>query len=518
MAEKETLSTVEILEEIPEVDISDSVRDFAGQNGDYYVREFKKIQSSQSGYCWTFNIASAAFGPLWATARGLWGLFWIFAVCEMVLLVMLGSGLWSDLGADKFERAERLQANYETMLERAATAREAGDEEGAQSFEKRSENLVRAREKALAEGAALQAGGTNLMIIAIVGLIILKVFEGCSANIAYERQYSRWRGDRTVRSDFNWAIGALGVAIVSFVYIVTLLRFTTSNPSELITDFPIGNQYYLAIASWIDYWFDLASSNFAFLFQGVSRGIRIILDGVETLLVGTPWPVVMAIIVIFAYRSAGARVAVFTAAALAYIAVLGYWEKSMATVALLGTASFLCVAIGIPLGVLFARNQRAFNFGRPVLDLMQTLPSFVYLIPIIAFFGTGKPPGILASMIFGLPPIVRLTTLGLRQVPKDVVEAARAFGATNTQILRNIEIPLATPSIMAGVNQTILMCLSMVVIAALIDAKGLGYDVLVALQYAAKGQGILAGVAILFCAIVIDRVIQGKFKDTEKGG
>jgi len=242
------------------------------------------------------------------------------------------------------------------------------------------------------------------------------------------------------------------------------------------------------------------------------------LDAVETVLVATPWPVVMAVIVIFAYRSAGIRVAIFTTAAMAYIAVLGFWEKSMATVALLGTASFLCVAIGIPLGVWFARSQRAFNFARPILDLMQTMPSFVYLIPIIAFFGTGKPPGILASMIFGLPPIIRLTTLGLRQVPRDVVEAARAFGATNAQILRDIEVPLATPSIMAGVNQTILMCLSLVVIAALIDAKGLGYDVLVALQYAAKGQGILAGIAILFCAIVIDRVIQGKFKDTDKGG
>ena len=514
----ETIGTVEILDVIPEVDISDSVKEFAGTNGEYYAREFKKVQSSKSGYCWTFNLGSAVFGPLWATARGLWGLFWVFSLLEMVFLVMLGLGVWGDLGADKIARAERLQANYEKMMTRVENAREQGDEEGVASFEKRAENLAKARDKATAEGEIARAGGTRLLVIAIIGLVLLKIFEGWIANIAYERQYSRWRGDRAVRSGLSWPVGILGFTIIAFVYAVTLLRFTTASPPDVITEFPIGNTYYLAIASWIDYWFDLASQNFAFLFQGVSRGIRLILDGVETLLVGTPWPVVMAVIVIFAYRSAGIRVAIFTAAALIYIAVLGYWQKSMATVALLGTASFLCVAIGIPLGVWFARSQRAFNFARPVLDLMQTLPSFVYLIPIIAFFGTGKPPGILASMIFGLPPIIRLTTLGLRQVPKDVVEAARAFGATNAQILRNVEIPLATPSIMAGVNQTILMCLSMVVIAALIDAKGLGYDVLVALQYAAKGQGILAGVAILFCAIVIDRVIQGKFKDTEKGG
>ncbi len=514
----ETISTVEILEEIPEVDISDSVREFAGQNGDYYTREFKRIQASEHGFCWTFNLGSAAFGPLWATARGLWGLFWIFSVVEMVLLVMLGLGLWGDLGSDKFNRADRLQVNYERMLDRVETAQEKGDTEGVASFQKRADSLAKARDKALAEGEAIKAGGTRLLIIAIIGLALMKLFEGWVANIAYERQYSRWRGDRTVRSGLNWSIGLLGLVIIAFVYAVTLIRFTIGNPPEYIAEFPIGNTYYQLLSGWIDHWFDLASQNFAFLFLGVSRAIRIILDGVETLLVATPWPVVMAVIVIFAYRSAGARVAVFTAAALVYIAVLGYWQKSMATVALLGTASFLCVAIGIPLGVWFARSQRAFNFGRPVLDLMQTMPSFVYLIPIIAFFGTGKPPGILASMIFGLPPIIRLTTLGLRQVPKDVVEAARAFGATDRQILKDIEIPLATPSIMAGVNQTILMCLSLVVIAALIDAKGLGYDVLVALQYAAKGQGILAGVAILFCAIVIDRVIQGKFKDTDKGG
>ena len=320
----ETISTVEILESIPEVDISDSVREFAGQNGNYYVRQFKRIQSSKSGYCWTFNLGSAAFGPLWATARGLWGLFWVFSLLEMVFLVMLGLGLWGELGSDNFARAERMQANYETMIGRAQEAREKGDEEDVASLERRAENLAKARDKAIAQGEVARAGGTRLLVIAIVGLVLLKIFEGWIANIAYERLYSRWRGDRTVRSGFNWSIGLLGLIIIAFVYTVTLLRFTTAEPSELITEFPVGNTYYLAIASWIDYWFDLASTNFAFLFKGVSLSIRTILDGVETLLVGTPWPVAMAVIVIFAYRSAGIRVAIFTAAALIYIAVLGY--------------------------------------------------------------------------------------------------------------------------------------------------------------------------------------------------
>ena len=174
----ETISTVEILEEIPEVDISDSVREFAGQNGDYYTREFKRIQASEHGFCWTFNLGSAAFGPLWATARGLWGLFWIFSVVEMVLLVMLGLGLWGDLGSDKFNRADRLQVNYERMLDRVETAQEKGDTEGVASFQKRADSLAKARDKALAEGEAIKAGGTRLLIIAIIGLALMKLFEG----------------------------------------------------------------------------------------------------------------------------------------------------------------------------------------------------------------------------------------------------------------------------------------------------------------------------------------------------
>ena len=183
----------------------------------------------------------------------------------------------------------------------------------------------------------------------------------------------------------------------------------------------------------------------------------------------------------------------------------------MATVSLLGAAAFLCVLFGIPLGVWFGKNQRAYT-ALPVLDFMQTMPAFVYLIPIIAFFGTGKLPGVLATLVFGISPVIRLTALGIRGVPESTKEAAVAFGCTRWTPLKDIEIPLALPSIMTGVNQTILMCLSIVVIASLIGAKELGQDVLIALQYAAKGQGMLAGLAILFCAMVIDRIVQGHFK------
>ena len=187
----------------------------------------------------------------------------------------------------------------------------------------------------------------------------------------------------------------------------------------------------------------------------------------------------------------------------------------MVSIVLVGAAAFFCILIGIPLGIWFSRSERAYAVARPILDLMQTIPPFVYLIPIIAFFGTGRVPGILATIIFAMPPVVRLTALGLRQVPRTVIEAAVAFGATKWKILIGVELPLATPAIMTGVNQTILMSLSMVVIASLIGAKGLGQEVLTALQYVAKGQGILAGLAILFCAMMLDRIVQGRFQRQE---
>ena len=471
-----------------------------------------RIQSARR-LVWSFNWAAMFAGPLWAGARGMWGILCLLAILELLALVPLGQGLWSDLGAKERARVEKLEGNHERMLGKVRKATDEGKTERAASFQKNADNLagaiVKAREKlAEAEGAA-----TLLITGGLIGLLLVKLFEGALANHLYEKRYSKWRTDRRIQAGFSVAamIGAL-VFIVA-VYTVTIFRFTSPEPPAIVEDFPVAStQYHDPVALWIDDRFDWASANYAVFFKGISKGIRVVLEGLETVFVKTPWPVVMTVIVVTAWRLAGPRVAIFTAAALAYLAVLGYWERSMATVALLGTAAFICVAIGVPLGVWCSRSDRAFAVARPILDFMQSMPAFVYLIPVIAFFGTGKPPGIIASIVFGLPPVVRLTNLGLRQVPQDVKEAALAFGATKWQILKDVEIPIAKPSIMQGINQTILFCLSAVVIASLIGAKGLGYDVLVALQYAAKGQGVLAGLAILVCAMVIDRIVQGSFR------
>ena len=192
--------------------------------------------------------------------------------------------------------------------------------------------------------------------------------------------------------------------------------------------------------------------------------------------------------------------------------LLGFWEKATTTLALLGTAACLSILIGIPLGMFCTRRPRFYSFIQPIMDFMQTMPAFVFMIPVIAFFGTGKPAAVVTTMIFGGTPVVRLTVLGLRGVPDSVREAAISFGANKWYLLTRVDLPLASPSIRAGINQTIMLSLAMVVVASLIGAKGLREDVLEALQYANVGQGILAGFAILFCAMILDRIVQGERK------
>ena len=494
------------------LDLTHSIRRFAGTHGDYYVAQFTKMQS-RSKLTWSFNWAAALLGPIWAGGRGLWGLFCCLAMIELLLLVPICQGLWSDLGSEHRTKMERLEKNHNRMLDKVQKALDQGKEDKAASLRKNVDNLGKAVEKARLAIVAAEKTAATLVLSGLIALLVLKIIEGWWANYAYEKQYSRWRVDRSVRSGFSW-MGAIAASmLLGVVYGVTVYRFTALTPPDYLIDFPVKRpDIHDPFALWIDEKFDVLSLMFSAFFQAISRGIRVILDGLETVFVDTPWPVVMTVIVATAWRLAGVRVAIFTVAAIAYIAVLGYWERSMSTIALLGTAAFLCIGIGIPLGVWFSRSDRALAFGRPVLDFMQTMPAFVYLIPVIAFFGTGKTSGIVASIVFGLPPIVRLTNLGLRQVPVDVKEAALAFGATKWQILKGVEVPLAMPSVLAGINQTILFCLSAVVIASLIGAKGLGHDILVALQYAAKGQGVLAGLAILFCAMVIDRIVQGRYR------
>lgn len=487
-----------------------SVGAFADRNADYYARAFARIQST-TGLAFTFNWAAAAFGPLWGAARNLWGFFWVMAVLELIALVQIGRGLWGDLGAADTARAERLTAKAQAMREQADAAAVSGPDK-AEALRTIAENMTEAARLAQAAADAAAAGGTAILLIGLAALLAVKGFQGFYANIAYERRYSRWRIDPGIGQGLSYRNLGTGIGLLLAIAPLTLYRFTAGRPHEAVTQEPASKALYNAVSQWLDVdVFDRLATSFGGVFGGVTTAIRTLLDGIELLLVQTPWMVTALVIVAVAWRLAGARVAVYTMAGLAYLVLFGFWEMSMITVALLGTAALICILAGIPLGIVCGKNETVYGVVRPILDFMQTMPSFVYLIPVIAFFGTGKPAGILATVIFGMPPVVRLTALGIKAVPAHIKEAAEAFGCSRRKLLTDVELPLAMPSIMTGVNQTILMCLGMVVIASLIGAEGLGKEVLVALQYAAKGDGLLAGLAILVCAMIIDRIVQGRF-------
>ena len=237
----------------------------------------------------------------------------------------------------------------------------------------------------------------------------------------------------------------------------------------------------------------------------------------EKLLLATPWPIILLIVGSLAW--AGSRsIKIASGAILAFIAIgyFGMWEDTMSTLAIVSVATLICIFIGIPMGILMARSKYAQTLVTPLLDIMQTIPAFVYLIPVVMLLGIGKVPGLIAVCIYALPPVVRLTNLGIRLVSKEALEAADAFGASYSQRLFGVQIPLALPNIFAGINQTIMMALSMVVIASMIGVAGLGIPVLRSISNQYLALGLLNGLAIVALAIIFDRVTQEYGKRLQK--
>lgn len=490
------------------------VAEFAGPGARYYSAEFERL-SAKSGPSFSFNPMAALAGPVWLGARALWGAFWPAFLVALASVVLLAIAVFGDPGSDERARADRLEVQSAERLTAAEAAIAAGDPLG-EGMKRSAQGIAQAAANARLAAEAAQSRALGLGLAGAAGLALVHLAAGLGATPLLNRRFRRWRGDRRIAHGLPPARVIFATVLVLGGYVIAALRFATPTPPAWLTSFPASATIYNESARWLDGAFRATAQGLGGLFRGISAGIDAILGVLEIALVATPWPIVMAAVVTIAWQCAGRRVAIFSAAALAYLAFFGFWEKSMATVALLGTAAFLCVVIGLPLGIWAGRDARVLHAMRPVLDLMQTMPAFVYLIPVIAFFGIGKPPGIIATIIFGMPPVIRLTALGIASVPENIREAATAFGATRRFLLFRVDLPMAKPSIMAGINQTLLMCLSMVVIASLIGARGLGEDVLSALQYAAVGKGILAGLAILACAMVIDRIVQGQGTQDER--
>ena len=279
---------------------------------------------------------------------------------------------------------------------------------------------------------------------------------------------------------------------------ITLTRSVRDVTAETIDD----------IVSWI-------TREGSWLFSGISTAITYSLKYIETALKWLPWPVTVLALALASYAIGRWAMAVFTVVALLFIGFMGLWENTIDTIALMVVSVLVSIGIGLPLGILGSRSQLADNLMRPILDGMQTMPSFVYLLPGILFFGLGQPAGIFATIIYAVPPAIRLTNLGIRQVSPETVEAARSFGASPTQLLVKVQVPMALPTIMAGVNQTTMLALSMVTIASMVAAGGLGDNVLRALQKNEPGNGAIAGLSIVLIAIVIDRITQAAARSRE---
>lgn len=248
--------------------------------------------------------------------------------------------------------------------------------------------------------------------------------------------------------------------------------------------------------------------NFRPAFRAAQWPVDQVLNGLDGLLQAVPFVIVAALFALLAWRAASGGVAIFTLLALVLLDLVGVWAETMTTLAMILTAVIFCTVVGVPLGILAALSDRFAAILRPILDIMQTIPPFVYLVPIVMLFGVGIVPGVIATIIFALPPLVRLTNLGIRQVQSELVEAGYAFGSTPRQVLFDIQIPLALRTIMAGLNQTLMLALSMAVIAALIGAGGLGLTVFTGLGRLDVGRAFLGGLGIVLLAIILDRITQ----------
>ena len=404
----------------------------------------------------SFSPAAALLGPLWAASRGLWSAFWVAAALEAACLTGVVRSLWS--------------------------------------------------------GGSPETPGPNAILLGVSVAVLLaaRAIQGALADWMLWRAWQRWRHGEGTAGGINATNTALGVLAALGLVAVSIWRYGIQAAPEYLRNFPAPRVIQRTTAKWIDNGVDWMVVNFEAFFASITAGLREVLNLIEALLIGIPWPVAAVLIVVLSWRAAGWRVGLFSVMALAYLGLFGYWEKSMSTLALVMASALLCIVIGTPIGIWCGKDAKVYSVVKPVLDFMQTMPSFVYLIPAVAFFSIGKPPGVFATVIFAMPPMIRLAALGIQQVPHDVKEAALAFGTPPWKLLVKVELPLAAPSLLAGMNQTIMMSLSMVIVASMIGAGGLGYDVLIALRRLNTGEGMLAGTAIVVCAMILDRIVQGR--------
>ena len=440
-----------------EEELRAAVARFLGEHPGSGARAARIANLERSGFSLnSFRPAAALLGPFWAASRGLWTPFWIATAVEAACLAGLVRAFWS--------------------------------------------------------GGPSESPGLHavLLTVSVAVLLAARLVQGALADWMLWRAWQRWRQGEGAAGRLRPASAALGTLAAFGLMAVSVWRYGIRTAPEYLENFPAPRVIQRTTAKWIDNGVDWMVLEFEAFFATMTAGLRETLNLIEALFIGIPWPVAAVLVVVLSWRAAGWKVGLFSVVAVAYLGLFGYWEKSMSTLALVTASALLCIAIGTPIGIWCGKDAKVYAAVKPVLDFMQTMPSFVYLIPAVAFFSIGKPPGVFATVIFAMPPMIRLAALGIAQVPHDVREAALAFGTPPWKLLVKVELPLSAPSMLAGMNQTIMMSLSMVIIASMIGAGGLGYDVLIALRRLNTGEGMLAGTAIVVCAMILDRIIQGR--------
>ncbi|WP_424980575.1 ABC transporter permease [Leisingera sp. S232] len=502
-------------------DIRKPFIDFAGANGAYYADVFLQIQKATLG---RFHLNKAALlgGFVWAALRGNWKLFIIGFVVDLITLVNCALvHKYSNAAIENAGKAylvERYEGWTQTHLVSAIVVFVIG----RLLFAWLADRFYSAQYEKWRIDRRVNSGlvASRLLIALLISLLILPLLLYRTTQFAPEER-SCIRQDRAIAKgehvEFKKRFDCFIIGeFPTFIWIdrpdqISFPRDDDGNrtikrtpPSEGAPPVNLNTYTSQAIDDGISY----LTVFYGFLFDGITHVLRGMLSAITSVFVGTPWPITMSVLLFIAYQVAGSRTAIFVGASLIYLAVFGFWQTAMDTMSLVVASSLICVVAGLPLGVWVGKSRRGQAVVTPILDVMQTIPSFVYLLPAIAFFSIGKPPGILATVIFAMPPMVRLTALGIRHVPDNTKEAALAFGANPRQLLTKVELPLALPSIMAGINQVVMMSLSMVVIAALIGAGGMGYVVTEALENTETGRGVLAGIGIALLAMMIDRVVQ----------
>ena len=331
-----------------------------------------------------------------------------------------------------------------------------------------------------------------------------------------------WGTFKAIRARTNgrtWMLRIGLVALVSVAAVLTTIGTASEFPSDEIRAEVAGTEFRPgAMDNKIDDVVQWMVKKWRSFFRQLTDGLIRVLVPLEDRLLQIPWWLFISIVGLLAWRVSGYKVALVCAGSLLFLAFFELWDQSMKTVAVVGTATVISVMISVPVGIAMSKNDRLQGVMRPVLDGMQTMPSFVYLIPAIYFLGLGKVPAVMATLVYAMPPGMRLTNLGIRLVSAELKEVARAFGTSPWQMLVKVELPLARPTIMAGVNQTVMMALAMVVVASLVGAGGLGSDVLKGIQSLEFGKGLMAGLGIVVLAVVIDRISQGFAKGAQGQG